>query len=149
MLFRSPYVPPHCESVYHKFRVRLRPEDLDLPVAGTAFRDLVQAALLAEGVDAVTWLQAPLPAHPIFQRREGYGRGYPWSIAHADYQYDVAEYPETTRLVDNSLVICSELYPIYCQPTQLIDQYAEAILRVFSQRDALLRAAESMAGNRR
>ncbi len=144
-----PYVPPYSESVYHKFRVRLRPEDLDLPVRGAAFRDLVRAALLAEGVDAVTWLEAPLPAHPIFQRREGYGRGYPWTIAHADYRYNVGEYPETTRLVDNSLVICSETNPIYCQPARLIEQYADAILKVFSQRDALLTAAESLAGHNR
>jgi dTDP-4-amino-4,6-dideoxygalactose transaminase len=144
-----PYVPPDCESIYHKFRVRLRPEDLDLPVGGAAFRDLVLAALVAEGVDAVTWLEAPLPSHPIFQRREGYGRGYPWTIAHAHYQYDVSEYPETTRLIDNSLVICSELHPIYCQPPRLIDQYADAILKVFTQRNALARAADSLAGNRR
>jgi len=49
-----PYVPPHCESIYHKYRVRLRPDDLDFPLRGAAFRDLVQAALTAEGVDAVT-----------------------------------------------------------------------------------------------
>jgi dTDP-4-amino-4,6-dideoxygalactose transaminase len=141
-----PYVPPECDSVYHKFRLRLRPDDFDLPIRGRAFRDLVRSALVAEGVDAVTWLDAPLPAHPIFQRREGYGRGYPWSLAHADYTYNVAEYPETTDLIENSLVICSELYPIYCQPPELIDQYADAILKVFAQPEALLKAAASPAG---
>lgn len=143
-----PYVPPDCESIYHKYRARLRPDDLDVPLRGAAFRDLVRTALVAEGVDAVTWLQAPLPAHPIFQRREGYGRGYPWSIAHAGYRYRVEDYPETQSLVDNSLVICSELHPIYCQPVRLIEQYAEAIAKVFSQREALLTAAERLIGNR-
>jgi len=142
-----PYVPPHCESIYHKYRVRLRSDDLDLPITGVAFRDLVQAAVTAEGVDAYTWLQAPLPAHPIFQRREGYGSGYPWSVAHEGYRYRVDEYPETQRLVDNSLVICSELYPIYCQPRKLIEQYAEALAKVFSQRGALLTAAERSVVN--
>jgi hypothetical protein len=55
------------------------------------------------------------------------------------------EYPETQRLVDGSLVICSELNPIYCQPAQLIEQYAAAIAKVFSQREALLMAAERPA----
>jgi len=136
------HVPTHCESIYHKYRVRLSADELDVPVRGVPFRDLVQTALVAEGVDAVTWLEAPLPAHPIFQRREGYGRGYPWSIAHAGYRYRVEEYPETQRLVDNSLVICSEPHPIYCQPARLIEQYADAIVKVFSQRQALLAAAE-------
>lgn len=142
-----PYVPPHCESIYHKYRVRLRPEDLDFPLRGVAFRDLVRAALAAEGVDAVTWLLAPLPAHPIFQRRDGYGGGYPWTVAHADYRYRVEDYPETQRLVDNSLVICSELHPIYCQPARLVEQYADAIAKVFSQRPALLAAAETLTVN--
>jgi perosamine synthetase len=139
-----PYVPSDCEPIYHKYRIRLRPEDLDLPQRGPALRNLLQAALQAEGVDAVTWLTAPLPAHPIFQVRDGYGRGYPWTIAHADYRYRVDEYPQTQALVDNSLVICSELYPICCQKVELIDQYAEAIAKVVGQRDALLAFGEKV-----
>ena len=135
-----PFVPAHCEGVYHKYRLRFRPEDLDLPLRGPAFRDLIHAALTAEGVDAYTWVQAPLPAHPVFQVRDGYGGGYPWTVAHRDYRYRVEEYPMTQALIDNSLVICSELNPIYCQPPQLIDQYAGAIIKVFSQREALLKA---------
>ncbi len=139
-----PWVPADCEPIYHKYRIRLREEDLDLPLRGVAFRDLVRAALVAEGVDAVTWLEAPLPAHPIFQRRDGYGSGYPWSIAHREYRYRVEEYPETQRLVDNSLVICSELHPLCCQPPRLVEQYAEAITKVFSGRSALLEAADKL-----
>jgi dTDP-4-amino-4,6-dideoxygalactose transaminase len=137
-----PFVPQDCETVYHKYRVRLRPEDLDLPFRGRVFRDLVQAALMAEGVDASTWLDAPLPAHPIFQVRDGYGRGYPWTIAHEDYRYRVEDYPRTQELIDNSLVICSELAPIYCQPPALIEQYADAIAKVFSAREELLEASK-------
>jgi dTDP-4-amino-4,6-dideoxygalactose transaminase len=140
-----PFIPAHCESIYHKYRMRLRPEDLDLPLRGTAFRNVVQAALEAEGVDASTWLQAPLPAHPIFQVRSGYGRGYPWTLAHADYRYRVEDYPRTQALCDNSLVICSELAPIYCQPSKLIDQYADAITKIFSNREGLLQAAARIA----
>jgi perosamine synthetase len=144
-----PFVPPDRETVYHKFRVRLRPEELDIPLRGRAFRDLVQAALEAEGVDAPTWLNAPLPAHPIFQVRSGYGGGYPWTVAHAGYRYDVAEYPRTQELVDNSLVICSELMPIYCQPPQVIEQYADAIEKVMSARSDLLESAGVRAGTAR
>ena len=54
-------------------------------------------------------------------------------------------YPETQALVDNSLCVCSELVPIYCQPARLIEQYADAIEKVFSDRQGLLRAAEAKA----
>jgi dTDP-4-amino-4,6-dideoxygalactose transaminase len=139
-----PYVPPDCEAIYHKYRIRLKPDELDVPLRGRAFRDLVQEALVAEGVDAVTWLQAPLPAHPIFQVRDGYGRGYPWTIAHPDYRYHVDAYPHTARLIENSLVICSELNPMCCQPLALVEQYGEAIAKVLS-RESILAASERMA----
>jgi dTDP-4-amino-4,6-dideoxygalactose transaminase len=140
----APFVPADCETIYHKFRVRLKPEELDVPLEGVAFRDVVQAALEAEGVDAPVWLQAPLPAHPIFQVREGYGHGYPWTVAHKDLRYHAADYPNAQHLCDNSLVICSELNPIYCQTAKLIDQYADALIKVFSNRDGLLAAAKKL-----
>jgi perosamine synthetase len=141
----APYIPADCEPVYHKYRMRLRPDDLDVPFRGSMFRDLVRAALEAEGVDAVMWLGgSPLPAHPIFQVRDGYGRGYPWTVAHAHYCYRVEEYPRTQELVDNSLVICSELNPMCCQPPALVEQYGEAIAKVFGDRSALLEAGERL-----
>ncbi len=141
-----PYVPADCESIYHKYRMRLEPEVLDLPATlrGAAFRDVVRAALVAEGVDAGMWLDAPLPAHPIFQVKSGYGGGYPWTVAHSDYRYRVEEYPETLRLIDNSLIICAELNPIYCQPPALITQYADAIIKVISNRQGLIAAAKNL-----
>lgn len=137
-----PYVPAHCVSVYHKYRIRLDPEAIDVPMRGVAFRNVVERALAAEGVDVYTWLAAPLPANPIFQVREGYGGGYPWTIGHKDYKYRVEDYPETQALVDNSLCITSELVPIYCQPAKLMEQYAEAIDKVMRNRQALIDAAK-------
>jgi perosamine synthetase len=143
-----PFVPSECEAIYHKYRIRLNPEELDVPLRGTAFREVVRRALIAEGVDAVTWLEAPLPAHPIFQVRDGFGGGYPWTIAHAGLRYRVEDYPQTQQLVDNSLAICSELQPMCCQPPALVEQYAEAILKVFSQRDGLMEAEGLLARSR-
>ena len=140
----APYVPADCETIYHKFRVRLMPEDLDLPLRGVAFRDTLQACLEAEGVDAPVWLHAPLPAHPIFQVRDGYGHGYPWTVAHKDLRYHVKDYPNAQHLVDNSLVICSELNPIYCQPATVIEQYGAAITKILSNRDGLIAAAKKL-----
>src|SRR5471032_2325361 len=139
-----PYVPAECVSVYHKYRMRLQPEQIDVPMRGTAFLDVVLKALEAEGVDVYTWLTSPLPANPIFQVRSGYGGGYPWTIAHKDMKYRVEDYPETQALVDNSLCVTSELIPIYCQVPALIQQFADAIIKVMSQRDGLIDAAKKM-----
>lgn len=140
----APFVPADCTTIYHKYRMRLHPEQIDTPLRGVAFRDAVQAALEAEGVDAPVWLNDPLPAHPIFQVRDGFGGGYPWALHHKDLKYRVEDYPQARALCDNSLVICSELNPIYCQPAALVDQYAHAITKVLSQPSALLDVAKKL-----
>ena len=142
-----PFVPAHCEAIYHKYRLRLHPEAIDVPLRGAAFRNVVLKALEAEGLDVYTWLEKPLPANPIFQVRSGYGNGYPSTIAHKDLKYRVEDYPQTTALLDNSLCICSELVPIYCQPAALIDQYAEAIVKVMSDREGLMAAAKKLGAH--
>ncbi len=91
------------------------------------------------------WLAAPLPAHPIFQVRDGFGHGYPWTLHHPTLRYRVADYPQAQALVDNSLCICSELNPIYCQPApRSSTQYAQAINKVLAQPAALMDAARKL-----
>ena len=45
------------------------------------------------------------------------------------------EYPETIRLLADSLVIGSHSHPIFPQPLELMQKYAEAIQRVFAKRN--------------
>ncbi len=149
-----PYVPADRTTIYHKYRIRLDPSRLGIDLNGIRLRDAVMAALKAEGVDAVLWQTVPVPGQPLFQLRQGYGRGCPWNCAH--YQgkvgYDVGEYPETVKLLENSLVICSELHPIYVQPLELIKYYAEALHKVLeniekvAEKTASLESGESIAG---
>ena len=104
------------------------------------------AALKAEGVDTVLWQTIPIPAQPLFQLKQGYGRGCPWNCAH--YQgkadYDVGKYPETVKLLENSLVICSEIHPIYVQPLELIKYYADALHKVFENIEKVAEKADSL-----
>jgi len=41
-------------------------------------------------------------------------------------------------------VICSELNPMCCQPPALVEQYGEAIAKVFADREGLLEAGERL-----
>ncbi|GAG51447.1 unnamed protein product, partial [marine sediment metagenome] len=92
----------------------------------------LQKALQAEGVDVVLWQTLSIPAQPLFQTKEGYGKGCPWKCPHSrEVTYNVEEYPETNKLLDNSLVICSELYPIFPQKMELMEHYVEAFKKVF------------------
>jgi len=130
---KPPITPPDRTHVFHKYRVRLLPEALGLDLPPALFRDLVRDALKAEGVEVVLWQSAPLPAHPLFHERGGYGNGCPWSCAGDRSSYAPGEYPETQRLLDSSLVVGSQSFPLFCQPPELMSLYADAFEKVFAR----------------
>jgi dTDP-4-amino-4,6-dideoxygalactose transaminase len=138
---QPPYVPDDRVSNFHRYCLRLEPETLDFPLRGAAFRDRLQAALQAEGVDAVRWQHTPVPLQPLFQTQQGYGKGCPWScrkLYGATYEYRAEQYPVTMNMLENSLIICSETYPIYAQPLAVLERYVDAFHKVFANLDQLL-----------
>ena len=135
-----PYVPEDRTSIYHKYRVRLDAEELGCDQESSVLRDRIMEALKAEGVDVALWQTLPIPGQTVFQLREGYGKGCPWSCPFngKDITYDVDDYPETNRLLSESFVICSEQYPIYAQNLDLIKYYVDGFHKVFDNLDKVL-----------
>jgi dTDP-4-amino-4,6-dideoxygalactose transaminase len=129
---QPPFIPPDRTHGFHKYRFRFHPEALEPDLPPVVFRDLVRDALRAEGVPVVLWQTAPLPAHPLFQERKGYGKGCPWSCGGSQHSYAFDEYPETQRLLDSSLIVGSQSFPLFCQPLELMDYYADAFEKVFA-----------------
>jgi perosamine synthetase len=131
-----PHIPPDRTHIYHKYRVVLDPAAAGIKMEATRFRDLVMKALIAEGVDIVLWQNFPLPENPLFQNIEGYGKGCPWNCPHsrkidwkAEYSPDL--YPNTKKLIENSFVVYSEPYLLYCQDMEVMEYYAEGFRKVF------------------
>lgn len=112
----APYIPEGCVSVYHKYRIRLVPEELDTNLRGAELRDAFMRALAAEGVDVDLWGSAPLCAHPMIQARN------PQDRAEA--------YPETMRMFANSFCLTNDAFPIYAQPAAVMHAYGEALSKV-------------------
>ncbi len=124
---RTPEVPEDRTSTNYHYRVRLEPGELGLGhIAPTVFRDALGQALLAAGVGAELWHTQPAPAFPVFQDRGG---------------YDMADYPEAVAMLDSSLVICEARYPIFLQPLELIESYADGIRRVIADPERFLGSA--------
>jgi hypothetical protein len=99
-----------------------------------ALSDGVVAALQAEGVSVsrAKWL---LPAHAVFQAKEAYGGGYPWSAEHTrpDISYELDQYPVAQDCVDTCL------WKVYNHrppngPEQ-IQALAEAVRKVYEHLD--------------
>lgn len=113
---RAPFIPAGMVSVYHKYRIRLVPEELDTKLRGAALRDAFMAALTAEGVDVDTWGSAPLCEHPMMKARN------PRDTA--------ADYPNTVAMFANSFCLTNDTYPIYAQPAEVMHAYGEALRKV-------------------
>ncbi len=137
---QPPDIPEDRVSNFHRYCLRLEPEKLETPLRGADFRDRLQAALQAEGVDAVRWVKTPVPLEPLFQTQQGYGKGCPWScrkLYGATYEYKAEMYPATVYLLDNSLMICSTTYPIIAQPLAVMERYVAAFHKVFANLEQL------------
>jgi dTDP-4-amino-4,6-dideoxygalactose transaminase len=136
-----PAIPPDRTSIYHKYRIRFDPDALNLPIAAVEFRDRLMAALQAEGVEVTLWHLTPMTSFPIFQKLdEGYGHGCPWSCPYygKEIEYRPEDYPEAIRLLETSIVVNTEPYPIYVQDMSLMEYYVEAFYKVFDNLDELL-----------
>jgi dTDP-4-amino-4,6-dideoxygalactose transaminase len=110
-----PAVPQDRSHVFHKYRVRLRPEALGLDCPPLLFRDLVLQALRAEGVEMVLWQTVPLPDHPLFSDRSG-----------------GADFPQTRRALESSLIVGSQSFPLFAQSKETADAYADAFEKIWA-----------------
>jgi perosamine synthetase len=133
-----PVEPRDVTSVFHKYRVRFDVQRLGVDVPPVEFRGRLIAALRAEGVDAVLWHTEPVTSFPIHQTHEGFGRGYPWSLAPGAARVDPADYPQAIQLLDSSVIVCDEVHPIMIQPLEVIEAYAAAFAKVLRNPNALI-----------
>ncbi len=134
-----PYIPPDCTSSFYQYRLRLDPKAAGSALPPKAFRLKVLAALKAEGVEVSLWQTVPVPGQTLFQQRTGYGLGCPWKCPLGqEVKYDLAEYPETLKLLEDSMVVGSHSYPLFPQPLPLMEAYVKAFQRVFANLDQAL-----------
>ena len=109
---RTPTVPSDRTHVFHKYRLGLDRGDEGPSRATTASRDRLLEALRAEGVEAVLWQERALPYHPLFGSLESY--------------------PHAKAALERSIVIGSQSYPLFAQPLEVIDAWADAIEKVWT-----------------
>lgn len=73
-------------------------------------RDAIIRALNAEGVPAGIWQHYILPAMTVFQAKNAYGRGCPWSCHQADdIEYNPADFPVAQRHTDTHFGLTAPL----------------------------------------
>jgi dTDP-4-amino-4,6-dideoxygalactose transaminase len=132
-----PYVPEDRTSVYYKYRARIDAEALGVDLPGSEVRDRLIRALRAEGVEALLWQIEPLPAYPAF-RHTTYASWSPALDRESLREWDPAEFPVASRVLDSSFILGSEPHPIIIQSSSLMEGYVDAFAKVLSNLDAVL-----------
>ena len=130
-----PHVPEGRTSVHHKFRVRIEAETFGIePEGRAAFCAQFAKALQVEGVLVAYWERRAQGAFALFQEREGFGRGWPWTHGDAEMlrdNYRADRFPNVSDLLDHSFLLFSQSRPLIAQEEALVDRYADAFESVY------------------
>ena len=96
-----PTQPPGRVHNWYNYTLRFDMNALGHAGDAAPFRAKLVAAMKAEGVDTGVWQSFILPAMTVFQARNGYGHGCPWTCPHAQpVAYDLDQYPVAARHAD-------------------------------------------------
>ena len=96
-----PVEPEGSDHNWYNFTCRIDMDALGRSEPAARFRDAVMKALQAEGVGVGVWQRFILPAMTVFQARNAYGKGSPWSTTgNEDVVYEPGEFPVAQRHAD-------------------------------------------------
>ncbi|MCC6456960.1 MAG: DegT/DnrJ/EryC1/StrS family aminotransferase [Caldilineaceae bacterium] len=131
-----PTEPEQHEHNWYNYVLRFDLAALNQMHNASQFRDKIVAALRAEGVEAVVWQRFILPRMTVFQAKNAYGYGAPWTSPHAQLvDYALEQYPVAQRHSDTHVCLVQSLrYPNGPELTELI---TEAIWKVMTQVETL------------
>lgn len=105
-----PGVPEGCEHNWYNYVIRFDMEALGHGKDAMDFRNKIAAALKAEGAPISIWQRFILPAMTVFQAKNAYGHGHPWSHPQAgpvDYALD--QYPQAQKHCERHVCIVTPL----------------------------------------
>lgn len=126
-----PTVPAGHQHSWYNYVLRLDTAALNRGDDAAQTRDWVVQALRAEGVEATVWQKFILPKMTVFQAKNAYGHGAPWSSPHAQpVDYSLDQYPVAQKHCDAHFCLVSLLrYPHGPETVELI---GEAIRKVMA-----------------
>ncbi|OQA77597.1 MAG: L-glutamine:2-deoxy-scyllo-inosose aminotransferase [Lentisphaerae bacterium ADurb.Bin242] len=135
-----PYVPEDCVHNWYNFNLRI-----DFNAIGfnggeqdkIRFRDAVAAAVAAEGIRAAVWQRFILPEMTVFQAKNAYGHGYPWSIPGADegVDYTPSRFPCALEYSHKHISVVQTLRAP--NGLDIAEKAAEGIQKVFTNLDKI------------
>lgn len=139
-----PTEPEGHTHTWYNFTSRIDMEALGWTGEPSVMRDAIMKALNAEGVPASTWQRYILPAMTVFQARNAYGQGCPWSCPYGmDVEYDPKQFPVAQRHCDTHFGMTTPLRAP--NGPDVATAVAGAFRKVFENADKAVEAATSEA----
>jgi dTDP-4-amino-4,6-dideoxygalactose transaminase len=93
-----PTAPDGYTHNWYNYTIRFDMDAVGHAHDAAEFRDRIIAALRAEGLETGIWQSFILPAMTVFQAKDGYGHGCPWSCPHSrPVDYRVEDFPVATK----------------------------------------------------
>lgn len=127
-----PTAPDGFGHNYYNYTVRFDMAALGHEHDAADFRNRLVKALQAEGVQTGVWQGWPVPKMTVFQAKNGYGQGCPWSCPYAEeVDYTVARFPVAQRHCDWHTGMTTPLRAP--NGPDVADAVAEAFRKVLSQ----------------
>ena len=132
-----PTEPPGHTHNWYNFNLRIDFDALGDVGNRSRFRDTVNAALNAEGIPTSIWQRFLLPEMTVFQAKNAYGGGFPWSIPGADegVEYDPSRFPAARRHCDSYIALVKALRAP--NGADVVEKIAAGIRKVFGAIDRL------------
>ncbi|MGM0494048.1 MAG: DegT/DnrJ/EryC1/StrS family aminotransferase [Armatimonadota bacterium] len=127
--------PAYAEPVHFMYIIEFEPDRLGLDLPLSEYKSKVWAALEAEGVPILQWQRQIIPAMDFFQDQRGYAATPPWRFGGSTVSYDPDDYPRAQRFVASHAYLRGVHPP---NGMDLMDRYAEAFAKVFSQIERVL-----------
>ena len=131
-----PTVPEGHEHSWYNYVLRFDMDALGHSADASLFRHKIVRALKAEGLETSVWQSFILPKMTVFQAKNAYGHGTPWSSPHArSVDYAVEQYPVAQKHCDtHTCLVFSLRYP---NPTGTVELVAAAIWKVLDNIEQL------------
>ncbi|MBI3947446.1 MAG: DegT/DnrJ/EryC1/StrS family aminotransferase [Armatimonadetes bacterium] len=138
---KGPHTPDYADPVYFSYVVEFQPEEVGMDVPAKAFKAAVLSALRAEGLPLGQWQSLPVPAQSVFQKKEGYGKGCPWTCRFGrDVEYRAEDYPETVRFIESHSYL-GGVYPP--NDLRLMERYVKGFRKVMENIGRVMEPAKS------
>ncbi len=131
-----PTVPEKCTPNWYNFQIRIDAPALGWNGPPAKLRDAIMKAIQAEGVPVGIYQRFILPDMTVFQAKNAYGRGCPWSCPFTDpVEYDSSAFPGATKHLETHFGMTTPLRAP--NATDVADAVTDGIRKVFENTDQL------------